>query len=180
MAVHTGQRHRAYVRVAEFEGATYLDLCDPEWRAIRLAATGWEMVERPPVRFQRRKGNVPLPVPRRGGDLNTLREFLNVPQDEDWRLYVACLVSALRPRGPYVVTNMRGEQGSGKTTSGRIFRRLVDPITAPLRSQPREDRDMAISAKNGWVGGLRQPQLPAGLAERRPVSDGNWRWVRYS
>src|SRR5262249_12963423 len=44
-----------------------------------------------------------------------------------------------------------GEQGSAKTSFATILRSLIDPSTAPLRSFPREDRDLFIAASNGWV-----------------------------
>src|SRR5262245_64966627 len=46
-----------------------------------------------------------------------------------------------------------GEQGSAKSTFATILRSLVDPNTAPLRSFPREDRDLFIAASNGWIVG---------------------------
>ena len=44
-----------------------------------------------------------------------------------------------------------GEQGSAKSTTARVLRALVDPSTAPLRSEPRELRDLMIAASNAWV-----------------------------
>src|SRR5262249_19283903 len=49
---------------------------------------------------------------------------------------------------------LSGEQGAGKTTQARALRLLVDPNTAPVRAEPREARDLAIAANNGWVVGL--------------------------
>ena len=42
-----------HVRVAEHEDAFYIDLCNPNWEAIRVTAGGWSIVESPPVRFRR-------------------------------------------------------------------------------------------------------------------------------
>jgi len=44
-----------------------------------------------------------------------------------------------------------GEQGSAKSTAARVLRRLLDPNSTPLRSLPREERDLAIAARNGWL-----------------------------
>jgi hypothetical protein len=44
-----------------------------------------------------------------------------------------------------------GEQGSAKSTTTRIVRELVDPNVAPLRSEPREPRDLMVAASNGWI-----------------------------
>lgn len=42
------------------------------------------------------------------------------------------------------------EQGAGKSTTGRLLRALVDPNAAPLRSEPRDGRDLMIAANNSW------------------------------
>src|SRR5437016_4885320 len=60
------------------------------------------------VRFRRPRGVLPLPVPQRGGDIATLRRFVNLPNDADWQLFVAWLIMALRPRGPYPVLRLHG------------------------------------------------------------------------
>jgi hypothetical protein len=46
---------------------------------------------------------------------------------------------------------LHGEQGSAKSTTARILRALIDPNIAPLRSEPREARDLAIAANNHWL-----------------------------
>jgi hypothetical protein len=44
-----------------------------------------------------------------------------------------------------------GEQGSPKTVLSKMLRALVDPNIAPVRSLPREERDLFIAANNGHV-----------------------------
>ena len=66
--------------MAEHAGATYLDLADPAWRAVEVDARGWRVVENPPVRFRRPKGLLALPEPARGGTLDDLRPFINLPR----------------------------------------------------------------------------------------------------
>lgn len=64
---------------------------------------------------------------------------------------MAWLVAALNPSGPYPILILQGEQGTGKSTVARVLRLLVDPSTAPLRTVPREERDLMIAASNSWV-----------------------------
>ena len=71
--------------------------------------------------------------------------------DDGWRLALAWLLAALRPRGPYPVLALHGEHGTTKSTATRVLRSLVDPNVAPLRSEPREPRDLIIAATNGWA-----------------------------
>src|SRR5690606_15657372 len=132
-------------------GAIYVDLCDDAWQAVEVTAGGWRVVANPPVRFCRTKGMLPLPVPVAGGSVDELRPLLPGLDDEGWILFVSYLVQALKPRGPYPVLVLQGEQGAGKSSATRMARGLVDPNTAPLRSVPREERDLLIAARNGWV-----------------------------
>jgi hypothetical protein len=148
-ALFEGEEHSVYTRLGEEDGRIYLDLGDHEWRAVEIHEGGWAIVS-PPVYFRRPRGLLPLALPKRGGNIDDLRRFVNV-SDEDWPLVVGWQTQALRPRGPYPIALFHGEQGSGKSLSARALRSLIDPNTAPLRSQPREERDLAIAARNGWV-----------------------------
>lgn len=152
-ALFDGPEHPVHVRLAGHEDKIYFDLCDPAWRAVEIDASGWRIVADPPVKFRRAAGMLPLPVPEPGGNLDELRALLNIG-DGDWRLVVAWLVQALRPTGPYPVLVVNGEQGAAKTTLTRILRALVDPNMAPVRSEPREVRDLMIAASNGWALGF--------------------------
>ena len=140
-----------HIRVGGLDGRLYLDLCDTTWRAVEIDATGWRVIDNPPVRFRRAAGMQPLPMPVSGGSVETLRSFLNVQSDADFVLVVAWALAVLRDRGPYPVIVLSGEQGSAKSTFSAILRALLDPNTAPLRALPREDRDLFITASNGHV-----------------------------
>jgi hypothetical protein len=140
-----------HVRVGGLDDRLYLDLRDETWRAVEIDATGWRVIDNPPVRFRRAAGMQALPTPLPGGSVETLRAFLNVKSDADFVLVVAWALACLRNRGPYPVIVLSGEQGSAKSTFSAILRALLDPNTAPLRALPREDRDLFIAASNGHV-----------------------------
>lgn len=140
-----------YTRLAARDGNIYIDLCNEKWKAVEVTPAGWRVVNNPPVKFRRAKGMLPLPYPVAGGSIEELRRFVNVPDEAGWRLAVAWTVAAMRPAGPYPVLILQGEQGNAKSTTTRALRALVDPNTAPLRTIPRDERDLMIAANNGWV-----------------------------
>ena len=146
-----GPERSVFIRVGGLYGRLYLDLGDDAWRAVEIDATGWRVIDQPPVRFRRAAGMQPLAVPVPGGSVGTLRAFLNVQSDQDFVLVVAWALACLRNRGPYPALVLSGEQGSAKSTFSAILRALLDPNTAPLRALPREDRDLFIAASNGHV-----------------------------
>jgi hypothetical protein len=145
-----GATHEVHTRIAEHEDAIYLDLCDEQWRVVRIAKDGWCVPNSSPVKFRRSRGMLALPEPVKGEQVNRLRDFVNVATD-DWPLVAAWLVAAYRPGKPFPVLALHGEQGSAKSTTARVLRALVDPNKADLRSEPREERDLMIAAKNGWL-----------------------------
>jgi|GEM_PF-1219680 hypothetical protein len=149
-----GPERPVWVRVAEHEGAIYLDLGNDSCEAVKITPNDWELVSDPPVCFRRTRSMTALPYPVRGGNVMELRQFLNIASDADFILLVAFLISALRPRGPYPISVLNGEQGSAKSTTARCLGNLIDPSTSPLRSTPRDVRDLMIAATNSWVLGF--------------------------
>ncbi len=149
-ALFDGPEHAIHLRVAEYGGKLYLDLCDPDWRAVEIDTDGWRIVERAPAKFRRARGSQPLPLPEAGGSIEELRPFLNVDHD-GWVLIRAFLVAALKPAMPYPILVAKGEQGAGKSTGCRVIISLIDPRTSALRGAPREVRDLVAAARNAWL-----------------------------
>lgn len=146
-----GDARPVYTRVAPHGNAIYLDLADDTGHAIEITAAGWTIAQTPPVHFRRSGGMLALAPPVSGGSLDDLRRLLNIDHADTWALMAGWMIGALSPTGPYPVLNLTGEQGTAKSTAARFLRGLIDPNAAPLRSEPREARDLMIAASNGWV-----------------------------
>jgi putative DNA primase/helicase len=151
LALNRGRCCKTWRRVAEHEGRIYLDLGCPRWRAVEIDSTGWRIVEAAPIKFLRSRGMEPLPEPEAGETIELLREFINVESDADFRLFLASLAAALRPGGPFPILILIGQQGASKSTLARIYRRLVYPNASPIRSVPKSERDLFVSAYNSWL-----------------------------
>lgn len=150
-AINEGPVREVHVRVAQHGERSYIDLGDREWRAVEVDATGWSIVSSPPVRFVRPKGYGTLPDPQVGGSVEMLRKYVNTADDQGFFLVVAWLLAALRATGPYPLLCVAGQQGSSKSTLTRLLKSIVDPHAVPLRSMPRDERDLMIAAKNTHV-----------------------------
>ncbi|MBZ5644478.1 MAG: hypothetical protein LAO19_17120, partial [Acidobacteriia bacterium] len=125
-----------FVRIGEIDGAVYLDLGDQDWRAVQIRQNGWTVVDEPAVKFRRCLGIAALPLPVNGGDPREILKFLNVrPQHEI--LLLAWLSFCYRPKGPFPILAISGVQGSGKSTSTKVLRSLIDPSIAALTGAPR-------------------------------------------
>ena len=150
LAVFQGDELNVFVRIAEFGEHVFLDLANETWEAIEITTTGWRVVSNPPVKFIRPEGMRPLPTPVRGGSLDQLRSFVNV-EDGAWPLVIGFIAGMIRPRGPFIILNLLGEQGSAKSTAAKYIRRVADPATPIHRARPRNEHDLVIGAARSWV-----------------------------
>jgi hypothetical protein len=153
-ALWEGEQKKVFVRLAECDGSVWLDLMNDKWQVVEITATGWTVHEADhplPVKFRRPTGGKPLPIPASGGKLDELRKVCNIKDDTDWRLIVSWLLGVMNPSGPYPALILNGQQGSAKSVMSRYLRSVLDPVDAPLRSQPRTDQELMIWAVNSWV-----------------------------
>ena len=151
MALFEGPERPIFVRIAKERGAIYLDLANACGQVVEVDTDGWRVVNDAPVKFWRARGMLPLPVPEHGGELYDLQPFVNIGSDQDWVLLTAWIIAALWPTGPYPVLMLQGEQGSAKSMLTETLRGLIDPNEGMHRGAPREERDLMITANNGWV-----------------------------
>jgi hypothetical protein len=144
-------KHRVFIRVAELGGKVYYDLGDEAWRVVEIDAGGWRILDKSPVKFIRPSSFKAQVTPVRGGGLDELRRFINVSSADDWVLFLGWLISSYRPNGPYALLSLAGTQDAAKSTTTKMIRLLIDPSTALVRAQPKEERDLMVGAKNNWL-----------------------------
>jgi len=153
-ARYEGPLRDVHVRVAELDGKIYVDLGDEEWTAVEISPEGWKLVKDPPVYFRRARGMRSLPTPIHSGWLkDELHPFLNVAGENDLQLVCSYMVTAFS-RGPYIILCFIGEHGSSKSTATMVVRRPIDPFEAELRTAPRNEHDLYITAYNSHVVAL--------------------------
>lgn len=158
MLVLEGQARRAdrtsvHLRVAGHENTVVIDLGTADGTAVVVDADGWRTTTLSPVLFRRTALTGALPAPESGGDLDDLRDLLNIDR-RLWPLAVAWLVAALMPTIPHPILALLGEQGTGKSTFARLLTRLIDPSPAQLRTAPRDVDTWVVAASGSWVVAL--------------------------
>jgi hypothetical protein len=165
-ACHDSKEEPVFMRVAEHNESILIDLCDKQWRVVEVTPDGWQILDKSPVAFVRTGSMQSLPEPQReGGSIESLWELLNVTKEQR-PLVAGALLNFFHPDGPYFVLNFVGEQGTAKTCAARIVRQLVDPNENPLRSPPKEERDLiAQAASNRCVALDNLSSLPAWLSD---------------
>jgi len=151
IAEFSGEEREVSTRIAEHHGAIYIDIGDASWRAIEVTASGWKVIDAPPVHFRRSASTRPLPLPQGGGSIKDLRPFVNAKSDTDFVLLVSYIAAALRPRANYPILVVTGQQGSAKTWTACLVVRFVDPREPDRRSMPREEDNLIVAAKTAHL-----------------------------
>ena len=168
-ALHDGDVRDVHLRVAPGpEGSVFVDLGDDTDQA-RVTAEGWELVRGHGIASRRPLGMLPLPQPVQGSHdgegLGLLARHLPLAA-RHLVLVLAWLVAALRPRGPYPIVVVNGEQGSGKSVLTRRLRSLVDPHAVPIRALPRNEHELVLGADSQHVNAFDNLSgLPESMAD---------------
>jgi len=150
-AFFQGDEKSVHMRVAgDGIHRTVIDLGTSDWSIADIRPGFWSVKEKSDIKFYRPATMIGYSAkPVGGGNLEELlRPFLNISTDDDWMLVVAFITCSMRPCRAYPVGSVNGEHGSAKSSFTKILRRCIDPSLAPLRSQPKEERDLAIAALN--------------------------------
>ena len=95
----------------------------------------------------------PLPDPEAGDLVERLRGFVNVSNEDEFKLIVSWLVAALWPGRPFPILIVNGVQGC-KSVLCRLLRSLIDPDVAMIYAAPKDERDLVLAASNTWVQGV--------------------------
>ena len=152
VAKFKGSCRDVWLRVGGDSHRVVIDSGKTNHDLIGITANGWKLIEGERPMFRRVGTMQPLPEPA-APDFSRLWNYVTVAEEQR-PLFAGWLLQALNPSGPYPLLILSGEQGTGKSSLGRVLRRLTDPSTSPLRGQPKEPRDLLVGALNGWVLGL--------------------------
>jgi hypothetical protein len=145
-----GPEKSVFRRVARFEDAIWIDMCDEDWRAVKVAAGDWEVLDNPSVMFVRSPTMRPLPNPSEKGEIAPLWSLLNIPLG-DQILLLCWILECYRVETPYVVLELVGEQGSAKSKTQDVLRDFIDPNQVNLRAKPKNRESLFVSAENSHL-----------------------------
>ena len=151
MCIYDGKEHKTFNRVGERDSKIYVDLANDKWEVIEISKDGWNIINGSPVKFIRNKNMLPYCRPETGGDVNKLKKFINYGTEDNFRLIIGFILNSLNPKGPYPILNVLAEQDSGKTILCEIIVSLIDPVAAPLRTRPKTEQDLLVSAKHNHL-----------------------------
>ena len=79
IAKFDGDTESVYLRVADRNGGHYIFIGDEALQVIEVLPTGWRVTKNAPVRFWKPGSMQSLPLPIKGGDIELLWQFINIP-----------------------------------------------------------------------------------------------------
>ncbi|MEK4023645.1 hypothetical protein [Sporosarcina sp. FSL W7-1283] len=137
-----------YIRNAEKDGKFYIDLANNAREIIEVSQNGWKIVSQGevPVKFYRPFSMKEMKKPVRNGNVNELKRFVNVEEDE-WVLLVSYILAIYYGKGPFPIAVFQGLAGSGKTNHMRLLKKLTDPHVLEIASLPKDEESMIIRAQ---------------------------------
>lgn len=144
-AEFSGEARELHTRAAWYEEALFYEL--RPGKVVRVDSGGWTFDANPPVLFRRFPNLKPLPDPKPGGSVKDLAGFVNLKTSRDKRLFVSYAATVPLPQVARPIFNASGPMGAGKTTIGRIIKRLLDPtVPETVRYDPRDILQKAMHA----------------------------------
>jgi hypothetical protein len=143
------QTQAVHLRTGSAGDALYIDIGDAAWTSWKITGRGIERHRGSDCLFRRSPKALPLPEPD-GADFGFLWQLIPCAPEQR-PLIAAFIVGSLRPRSPYPVLLFNSEQGTGKSSATRTLKAFTDPSAVPLRSPPREERDLCVAALNSHV-----------------------------
>lgn len=140
-ATHDGDKRYLFNRFAMHDGAIFIDMVDERWRAVKVTADGWEIIDEQPIMFRRYSHQQALLKPDRGGKLSDIHRYLAIKSNDGRRLLEAFLVACAFSDVPRPAITFHGPQGASKTTTARCLKSITDPsllISVDLGKSPAD------------------------------------------
>ena len=146
LAYEQNIRFKTYLRTGEHEDKIYIDIGNADWQAIEIDADGWRIVDQAPIPFRRNAHMGELPMPKKNGSLEVLKDFACFRTREDFLLYASFLICSFHPSGPYFHLMLVGEKGSAKSSLARLTQTLLHPSSSSSKGLPKDEDNLVIDA----------------------------------
>jgi hypothetical protein len=148
-ARRSGERNNLDISITRYHNAIMYDLgCG----AVRITDKSWNIVRKPPIVFRKSTNQYQQVKPKRGGDVKTLLEFVNITNESEQLLFLCYVITTFIPDIQHPVLILHGTQGAGKTILMQIIKSLVDHSELDSGfNQPKDEQDLALNAYHNYV-----------------------------
>lgn len=150
-ARYEGEKITTYMRAAFHEGTIYYDLANGYY--VKISPKGYKLRKKVPIHFERNEMMLPQCLPEEGEmeDIWLLKRYFNVKYKADYILLIVHIICAFIPDIPHHILILLGNQGSAKSTTSRMIKKIVDPSKVDISSMPRNIEDLIIQATSSYM-----------------------------
>lgn len=142
-ATFGGNKNELWSRIAIRNDEIWYDLVNKKWQAIRIDKNGWEIVDDAPILFKRNFVQDEQVVPEKGGNAKDLLDFVPIKGVSQRLLFLVSTIVNFFPHIARAIQMYKGPQGSAKSTSARLEKKLIDPAKMELITLHKEIRELA-------------------------------------
>ncbi len=135
-------------RVAKKGNSFWYDLSNEKWQVVEINADGWNIIDNPPILFNRYRHQAEQLIPVRNGDINKIFDYLNIKNYHT--LFLCWLVSCFVPDIPHAMPIIHGEKGSAKSTACSLLKQLIDPSVLDTLTIPKDMRSLIVNLQQHW------------------------------
>ncbi|MCX6822345.1 MAG: CHC2 zinc finger domain-containing protein, partial [Candidatus Aenigmarchaeota archaeon] len=140
-----GSTEKRYLfnRFAWLDDRIWIDLGDPDWQVIEVTEDGWDIIQPDKPIFRKFSHQLPLPIPKEGGDIRKVFDYLSVKDEGNKALLLVWLCTCMLEHIPRPGIIFHGIQGSCKTSGAGFLRLLVDPSNVLHSSLSRDETQLS-------------------------------------
>lgn len=143
------------IRVGKDGEDVLIDMCNERGEFIKINKNGFSITRNAQISFLKYAKHLALPTPQK---IN-LKEFMliwnkffNFTDEGSAYLALAYVVKSLIPQsGANPILIIEGIQGSGKTTTSTILKKLIDPTEPALMSPPKNEKEIFVMANSCYL-----------------------------
>ncbi len=151
LCLDTDSKEEVSVRVGRSGDDLFVDLGDENGTIVRITPNaGFTLVKESPINFLRPSHQLPLPVPVKMDKFEFMEKWHDLfkfkNKDGNYLLLAYVLQSLIPKNGAFPILILQGPQASGKSTTSRRIKMLIDPSTPLLSGLQRSEDDLFLKA----------------------------------
>ncbi len=114
-------------RYAWLDDRLLIDMGDKDWHAIEVSAEAWRIVQPDKPPFKRFSHQIPMPFPKKGGDITRILKYISIKDKENIALLLVWLCTCMFEHVARPGIIFHGIHGSCKTSAADFLRQIIDP-----------------------------------------------------
>lgn len=138
-------------RVHFKDGVLWYDLANDKWQTVKINHEDWEVSHYQPRLFRRFSHQRAQIIPERGGDIRKIFDFINIKNEDHKILLLVWLVSCFIPGFPHPIMYFFGPQGSAKSTTSKLLRKIIDPSIIEVSELPKDQNELIQKLSHHWT-----------------------------